>query len=237
MILSFRHLIVTVVCLTLSSADATVTAKEARNAESERDTLCGPRCVRFLLEYYGLEANGSNNDLATLVKELQWPVLEKGSTLSGLQQSLAARGIETRAETVMPDQPLRSRTPVIVHLTTPKDELGHFVVWLPSSSRATVDYWSYPAGLLRMNAETFNNRRSNIVLPVTSPAALQSDNTDLTKTGWQPLDRALLSLICGVIATLLVLRKRDNRTTRVLNHPDSSSGHTDVSCHSKESLS
>lgn len=190
-----------------------------------RDTLCGPRCVRFLLEYYGRE-QVTGNDLVTLVKELQWPLAEHGSTLLGLQHALNARGIPTKALRIAPTNEIQAETPALVHLTTSDDELGHFVVWLPSSVGSTVDIWSFPAGQLQLDSKVFNADRSTAILATIDPDSPLSAESFAPR--WPPLRRVLLSVGCMAIVVLGLWSRRIMVAVNSRNEPLSSDIVTDT---------
>lgn len=92
------------------------------------DEICGPRCVFVTLQEYGIQ-----EDLLTLVEEIQGHDLAGGSTIASLQSALNARGIHTLAGRVDGNSVISWPHPVIVHLTSETSQ-GHFVVLLPTSS-------------------------------------------------------------------------------------------------------
>lgn len=81
-------------------------------------SICGPRCVQSVLEYYGRQ-----EDLIVLILEMQGGIPELGCSLKDIQNALEKRGIYCLAlETSVlgfPDWP----DPVIMHY-----KAGHFAV-------------------------------------------------------------------------------------------------------------
>jgi hypothetical protein len=99
------------------------------------DLICGPRCVQMVLSHYGHE-----EDLMALVKEIQWPELEKGSSLTDVGKALQKRGIHTYAMRLAPNAQLCWRSPAIVFLKG-NGPLGHFAVWLPGAQVGMDTLW------------------------------------------------------------------------------------------------
>ncbi len=147
-----RHAITTLLLLAAPfalagrNASGAETSPPATTEENRPDVVCGPRCVQYILKHYGQQV-----ELHDLIQELQWPNLEAGSNLADLQKSLNKRGIHTAAIQLSPGAKLDWPEPVLVHLKlgtsiTP-ETLGHFVVWLPSSTNDIVHLWFGPKGV------------------------------------------------------------------------------------------
>jgi len=94
--------------------------------------ICGPRCVKHVLKYYGHDA-----ELSELVHELQWPTFQKGATMAALAKSLERRGIHVRAVVVPKTIPVKWAYPVILHFAG--EPIGHFTVL--TSSKGGVTLW------------------------------------------------------------------------------------------------
>src|SRR5580692_1021802 len=73
------------------------------------DTYCGPRSVRYVLEYYGI-----SDDFACLVREIQSPDTEMGSTFGSMKIALRKRGISAELVSFAKDSRLHWDFPVIV---------------------------------------------------------------------------------------------------------------------------
>ena len=108
------------------------------------DRYCGPRSVHFILQWYG-----HNEDLIEIIRETQWPAVEAGSSLAKLQDAIDSRGIHTCALRVGDGRRLTWSYPAIVFIPAATPPIGHYVVWLPTSSRSEVDFF---CGALRSNA-------------------------------------------------------------------------------------
>lgn len=100
-----------------------------KNPQVGRDVFCGARCVRYVLSHYGHEV-----DLIDIVKELQWPHLERPVSLHQLMEFLEERGIYTHACRVGIGVDLVGDEPAIVHLRQTDGSDGHFVVWISGSN-------------------------------------------------------------------------------------------------------
>ena len=106
-------------------------------AQNVGDIICGPRCLKFLLEYYQKD---KKVELIDLVKEVQWPAIESGASLKALKQSLESRGIYTRIVKASFDSEFQKNFPVIVHLSR-QGELGHYIIQLPQSVEGRQVFW------------------------------------------------------------------------------------------------
>jgi hypothetical protein len=93
--------------------------------------ICGPRCVKHVLKYYGHDA-----DLSDLVREIQWPEYQKGATMAALAKSLERRGVHVRAVVLPKAAPLEWAYPVILHFVG--EPIGHFTVLTPSNGGVTL---------------------------------------------------------------------------------------------------
>lgn len=99
------------------------------------DMFCGPRCVQYILKYYG-----KDEDLIDLVRETQWPNLEQGASLQSLDIALRKRGVHTSALRLKSINTLRWPYPVLLHLKG-QNGGGHYIVWLPCSSADQATVW------------------------------------------------------------------------------------------------
>lgn len=133
---------------------------ERERFRQQPDVFCGPRSVAFVLEYYGRQ-----EQLADLVREMQWPDVELGTSMQAIRDALERRGIHTRAVRRQPGTIVRSTRPVIVHVHPNGDSTrGHFVVWLPGSTNRTVSIWNGLHGLQEIPIERFLSEMSGVVL-------------------------------------------------------------------------
>lgn len=75
----------------LMCGTATCHAQQRPHVDRSRaagDLVCGPRCVQYVVQHYGGDEN-----LTDLVREIQWPDLEAGSSFDSLKDALAKRGV------------------------------------------------------------------------------------------------------------------------------------------------
>lgn len=167
----FCHLTVLICLLILILGDVIRSqdvAQETISHDQENsnigDQICGPKCVRYLLDYYE-----KPEDVVSLIREMQWPDIRHGTSLKDLADALEKRGIFTSALQVSPYSRIVHSEPVIVHLKPKSEgELGHFVVWLPSSSGRTVRYWNTDGKISEVNERKWRENGVDAVL-LTSP--------------------------------------------------------------------
>jgi ABC-type bacteriocin/lantibiotic exporter with double-glycine peptidase domain len=169
-------------------------------ATRRSDMVCGSRCARYLLKYYGHDI-----DLIALVREIQWPDFEAGATMEAIDSALRARGINTYAMRLSHEARLKWPFPVLLHLE-PENDRGHFVVWLPSSSADVVSMWCGLDGISEGLEREWAQRRSGAVL-LTAPH--QIDNPDAAVelvpwAGWTALLAFGGSLCFGVLLTVVI---------------------------------
>jgi len=124
------------------------------------DRICGPRCVQYLLGYYDLESE----DIIDLVREVQWPDLERGASLDRVEQSLRDRGIHTASIVVPENGELCWHSPAVVHLKDDEAGLGHFAVWLPESSGGEVKVWGGRSGTRVLEKRDFSKLFTGVAL-------------------------------------------------------------------------
>jgi ABC-type bacteriocin/lantibiotic exporter with double-glycine peptidase domain len=111
------------------------------------DVVCGPRCLRFILQAVRSEASAP--DLVSIVARVQ-PDLDEGASLSLLKKYLDDQGLFTLAFKPEPNTAIVSPFPALVHLRGNQDDLGHYVVLLPNSDRSNATVWSGLAGPVRL---------------------------------------------------------------------------------------
>lgn len=164
--------------------------------------VCGPRCVQYLLNYYGQEA-----DLIDLVKEMQWPTIEAGSSMETIEKALNKRGIHTVGMTVAEDARLQWPHPVVVHMKVEGNKTGHFLVW-PSPSTETNLFWCGLRGNQEISDSDFTKRFSGAIL-LTSPEPILNPGAAVKPSGVP----AFVWWICCVgllfvFAIVAIVRKR-----------------------------
>ena len=103
--------------------------------QARPDAVCGPRCVAFVLSYYGK----ANEELMDLAREIQGDSLEEGSSFAELQGSLEQRGIHCRLARVGRWEPISWPEPVILHV-----DGSHFVVLQETDGLRVNVWWGLP---------------------------------------------------------------------------------------------
>lgn len=176
--------------------DGSVAAERKSEVMQKMNELyCGPRCVQYVLRHYG-----SDECLAGLISELQ-PEFECGTSLARMRKALEERGVYTSAEEISSFAEIRSSNPAIVHLNAANSsDMGHYVVWLPESTRGSTLLWDGLFGCRRVSRKEFRARCSGRVL-FTSPTAMADSANVTTRLG--------LDLVCAglvVVVGLLVWR-------------------------------
>lgn len=140
-----------------------VSAFREHSSAQLNDLICGPRCVKSVLDYYN-----QPSDLIELVREIQFPELEMGSTLENIEHALQIRGIHTCAVHIPYHSRLKWPYPVIVHLQTDNDTMGHFVMWFPGPQLAHNGSEQIKDDLVGQIQNHMHQNRSGAVL-LTSP--------------------------------------------------------------------
>lgn len=179
----------------------------AERVDSKGDVVCGPRCVEFILKYYG--KNGV--DLVDLVNEIQGEQVDRGATMERLKNALDARGMFTFAGEIPLGGRLRWPHPVIVHLRSEDPRgMGHYVVQLPSEGGTAIVY-SGLSGYQKGSEKDLAGRMSGHVL-LTSPEPI-SDPISCVEVSTAPA-RALawggaaILLVSGFLGLVSVVRLR-----------------------------
>lgn len=142
----------------------TVGSDDTQNAVGG-DNVCGPRCVQFLLRYYGKE----EPELINLVRSMQWPDIEQGSTFECINNTLRKTGIYTLPVHINTDVKLCWSAPVVVHLKAQEGVPEHYVVWLPSAGPGA-EVWDGLRGAGPVDEKKFADLRSgNVLLTAAQP--------------------------------------------------------------------
>lgn len=165
------------------------------------DFVCGPRCVQYLVRHYRPD---DRTELIDFVRELQWPNLEAGTDLAHLAESLQSRGIHTSALTLGHEDELVWPQPVLLHLRAANDtELGHFVIWLPTSTLAKTEVWAGISGAQRGPWSLLHKRMSGHVLLTSADAINDSSSAIRRRNG-----KKWLAVACTAGGILLFARSR-----------------------------
>lgn len=139
---------------------------EMRGLAPTPDTVCGPRCVQYVLESFGIPER-----LTALVREIQGPEIEQGSSLYSLSLSLERRGVHTRMVRVPRGVALHWQHPVILHLAGSEGTMGHFVVGVGGARAGHTPIWTGLGGLVNWPTDDLQARMSGAVL-LTSPSPI-----------------------------------------------------------------
>lgn len=143
-------------------------ASSPGNIVDGTNVICGPKCVDYVLNNYQLPSPG----IVALTRELQGEDVLLGSSISDLSNFLIKSGVQTQVVGLTTNARIDSPYPAIVHLNpSPSTDLGHFVVWLPSSTIETVHYWDDHTGMVSLPAASWLRMRSGAAI-LTSPEQL-----------------------------------------------------------------
>ncbi len=175
------------------NADATEPAVSPR---SRGDVVCGPRCVQYVLQHYGIDS-----DLIDLVKETQSD-FEAGASLATLDDALRRRGVFTAALKLSPNAILQWPQPVLMHLSPETEGMGHFVVWLPTTDGSRSQVWNGLSGTQTGLESVLSKKRSGYVL-LTAAAEIRQPETAAQRT--IRLELWSLFRLVGVIALIGVV--------------------------------
>lgn len=192
-------------CLAFVSAVDVCSGDEAGDREEIRNAtrvVCGPKCVGYLLDYYQVSERPS---LVALTRELQGRDIDQGTTLSVLSEYLAEHGVHTVPIGLSGSARLNWRYPALVHLKPPiSGEIGHFVIWLPSSTSDEVRYWDGDHGVVCVPQSEWQRKRSGSVL-LTSPVKIESVDGAVSFAGLAADSTYTRILSSGVLAIGLIV--------------------------------
>lgn len=175
------------------------------------DVVCGPRCVQFVLREHGIEA-----DLIELVKEMQWPNIESGTTLDRVRAVLKERGVITDLVSIPKDSAYAAPSSAIIHIPDPKGDLGHFAVLLPSNNSEEVTLWLGVAGVRKMKLSEFHKTHSGLALIATVASA--EDGAAFVRSR-NTLWCALAGVVVVTTAVLICAEFIHDRTVRSAEVP------------------
>jgi ABC-type bacteriocin/lantibiotic exporter with double-glycine peptidase domain len=133
--------LIALVCL----ADVSTAAHRSEVARDEANNfICGPRCVKRILEYYGQTV-----ELIDLVRELQGVAIDRPANLADMKQALERRGLHSLGVRIRPtDLPwLDWPDPVIAQLDHGGSATEHFCVLLGDGEAwCSIRVWDGLAG-------------------------------------------------------------------------------------------
>lgn len=146
----------------------------------EVDNVCGPRCVDFILKYFGM----STPEFFDLVQEIQKGDLENGASLKDLADGLERRGMYSYMVKFNRRISVSWPYPVILHTKTHRGCTGrctgHYIVKMPDSLEGgSTKIWAGLDGYKRVDNELLNEFMTGHLLLV---APEPQQNIDLSKT-------------------------------------------------------
>jgi len=168
------------------------------------------RCVQYVLAHYGRDA-----DLMSLVREMQWPHLEAGSSVGSVARALSDRGIEVAGLADIAAKELAWPTPAIVHLRDATNHpAGHFAVLLPNDGK-NVRLWMGMDGVVELSSSVFGERFSGVaVLTALTPIDKQAWQSSFTRQ--QPIKLAAGICLAAATASVLVSIFRHRRRSGII---------------------
>jgi hypothetical protein len=143
--------------------------------------------VQRILQYFG-----QDEDLLSLIRELQWPAIESGTSLKALREALERRGIHSVAVSIDRDHEIDWPKPAIVHLSN--CGYNHYVVWLPPQPpKLGARLWNGGSST-QFAAANFNSMRSGPVIltsdaPIDDPALVIARRAAIPALGGTGRDR------------------------------------------------
>jgi ABC-type bacteriocin/lantibiotic exporter with double-glycine peptidase domain len=145
-----------------------------------RNVICGPKCIGFILDYYGIT---DHPNIIVLMQELQGQNIYQGTTIMELSKYLNQKGIYTTPIGISNMADIHWEYPVLVHYKPlSPNELGHFVVWLPSSKRTMVRCWDGDRGEVDIPISEWHKLRSGSIL-LTSPVKIDRPEKSIIYSG------------------------------------------------------
>jgi hypothetical protein len=127
------------------------------------DRVCGPRCVQWVLQRYGIDV-----DLIALIQEMQWPDFEQGSSFADIEKALRQRGLCIHA---VEDPTVGDwGVPVIIQERRVGESVPHFAIVDPE-----LGYWD--PGLLDFADRNPNDYAGKLIAVVNCPPPEMASNT------------------------------------------------------------
>lgn len=160
------HALILAICLGAAPARD---GQPALVSEEANSFVCGSRCVKRVLEYYGKSA-----ELIDIVCELQGAAIDHPANLADMKRALELRGVHVAGVRIRPTDLYRLewRSPVIAHFAGRGSTPGHFRVILPSSgNNDVVRVWDGLAGETSLTMSEPSTDATGVVL-LTSPSPI-----------------------------------------------------------------
>ena len=157
-----RHLgaIICVVAINMIVFVFTIDKRDrSLNFSDSGDAICGPRCISYLIWYYKKQ----NTDLLDLIKEVQWPDFDNGTSLKDLKIALEKREIKCKIIYADNLENIKWNYPCIIHFNT-SSAIGHYVIRMPASNETTTLAWMGVTGILSGPTSEFYKKSSGYIL-------------------------------------------------------------------------
>jgi hypothetical protein len=137
---------------------------------------------------------------------MQWPHLERGSTLEDIRAALNKRGVYTHPVRWAGRLRLAWGYPVVLHFKG-GEAGGHFAVWQPDPGHEGGAVWLGTQGGRTLDTDSLSRECREVVL-LTSPAEITEADSAFPPSPWT---RWVLSATVGVLALLVYLLARAAR--------------------------
>ncbi len=170
-------------------------------ATSYQDTVCGPRCVKFLFHWY----LKTDIPLVDLVHEIQWPGVTNGTSFAAIKSSLAARGVVSSGAAVDDLRKVAFEYPTIAFLpNADAAKLGHYVILLPGSTSDSVRKWDGLSGIKTLTYDELSELQCKEIL-ITAPNAAELERIVQGDTASANLlsNRVLTAALAGQCAIVI----------------------------------
>jgi hypothetical protein len=145
-------------------AQAPGTSESAQPAPA----VCGPRCVEFLLHWYGRP-----EDVSDLIDELQGGRPYQMVSLAAMAEALNKRAVHSRAVKLGWEATLNWQHPVVRH-SVRADGCGHYTVLVPPRGEFGRLVWTGEAGYKRALDDESDGEATGVYL-LTSPEPITDE--------------------------------------------------------------
>lgn len=170
-----------------------VSVQQSVESDATDGINCGPRCVNFVMKWYGMESN-----LIDVITQIEGQATSQGYSLADLGDELDRHGMHTKVVKTNSRNMVSWQEPMIAHLKSVDERgLAHFVVVLPESRDGQVVYWDGVSEVTQVSFREFLSKCSGYML-VTSKSDFELE--DLTTTRIFPS-----YLLIGVLGALVAL--------------------------------
>ena len=151
--------------LLLAQSDPNVPTNDASRIDRQLKMSmlnCGPRSVSFVLRHFGM-----NKDLISVIDAMRADQTERGHSIESLCHYLQQQGLQAVPIKLRPGHFVLSENPMIALVKPVGQELDHFIVILPESSKTQLVYWDGLLGTRSVPIERFYKRFQGYLIFVT----------------------------------------------------------------------